>query len=335
MRRSLGLAGVVAAFAAAPPAASAFIGPYTGVGTGLLERVRNVDNQSPDPADRIVVKSEDRYQARIRYSFRIDGFGRITGNGNGSYQTATWHLEGTNGSHGPFSCDVPMTTTEFAVKVTGQAAAGKLTVRFELDGAREANEETFCGANFYGYASDDTRLARSLELVQPPEGIVVDQADPAIAPLVKTVPEGDATDFLVSDHTWRFTIATPRGPQEVDEDVGAFGDPADAGSRGSICTIEGTAGRDRLTGTPGNDVICAFGGNDTVAGGGGQDVILGGPGNDSISGGAGLDVLYGNAGADRLKARDRRSDRVVGGAGRDRASVDRRRDRVRGVERVS
>lgn len=318
-----------------PASAAAFIGPYTGVGRGSLDRVRNVDNQASDPADRLVVKSEDSYRLRFRYSFRIDGFGNITGRGNGSYQRATWHLSGTNGSHGAFDCDVPMTTTEFAVEIRGQANNGQMNLRFTLDGAREANEEMYCGADFTGFASDDTRMARSLELVQPPDGLVLDQADPSIAPLVKTVPEGDATDFLVSDHAWRFTIEAPtEPPPTVDQGVGAFGTPGQAGRRARVCTIEGTGGRDRLRGTPGNDVICAFGGRDVVNGLGGHDIVFGGPGADQIKGGRGRDALYGNAGRDRFAARDGKRDRVSGGAGRDRARVDRGRDRVRQVERL-
>jgi Ca2+-binding RTX toxin-like protein len=50
----------------------------------------------------------------------------------------------------------------------------------------------------------------------------------------------------------------------VDSDVGAYGDPARAGQRATICTIEGTAGADGLNGTPGSDVICAYGGNDRL-----------------------------------------------------------------------
>jgi hypothetical protein len=319
-----------------PATADAFIGPYTGVVRGKLDRERNVDNMAPDPADRIVSKSEDSYALRFRYSFRIDGFGRITGNGNGSYQAATWHLSGTNGSHGPFDCDVPMTTTEFAAHITGRAADGKMTIRLELDGAREANEETFCGANFYGFASDDTRMARSLELVQPPEGIVIDQADPSISPLIKSVPEGDATDFLTSDHDWRFTIEAPppEPPDHPENAVGSYDTPRQAGRRANVCTIEGTGRNDILNGTRGNDVICAYGGRDVVNGGGGHDLIYGGPGRDRIAGGRGLDTLYGNGGRDRLSAKDRRLDVVNGGAGNDRASVDRRRDRVREVELV-
>jgi Ca2+-binding RTX toxin-like protein len=332
------LATPAAARVSAPqaPAKATFIGPYTGVGSGHLHRVRNVDNQDPDPADRLVVRSTDDYRLRFRYSFRIDGFGFISGTGNGSYQAATWHLEGTNGSHGPFSCDVPMRTTQFRVRITGTAADGKMTVRFELDGAREANDEMYCGANFSGFASDDARMARSLELVQPPGGIVIDQAQPSIAPMVKTVPEGDATDFLTSDHTWSFTIQAPAGPptEPPDRTPGTVPDPRRAGRGGRICTIDGTARSDRLRGTAGNDVICGFGGGDTIDGRGGHDLIYGGLGNDRITGGPGLDVLYGNAGRDRLSARDGKRDRLDGGSGRDNARVDRGRDRVRGVERV-
>ena len=84
----------------------------------------------------------------------------------------------------------------------------------------------------------------------------------------------------------------------------------------------------------GNDIICAYGGRDVVSGGGGHDLVYGGPGADRIAGGRGLDVLYGNAGRDRLNGRDGRVDRLNGGSGRDSARVDRRRDRVRSVERV-
>ena len=334
MTRSIALTGVLVAVLALPAPAMAFIGPYTGVGRGVLERVRNVDNQSPDPANHLVVKSEDRYEARFRYSFRIDAFGVISGVGNGSYLSATWHLSGTNGDQGSFDCDVAMTTTEFAVRITGRAADGKMHVRFVMDGAREANEEHYCGAKFTGFASDSTRLADSLELVQPPDGLVIDQAAPAIAPITLTVPEGDASDFLVSDHSWTFTIAQPPTIPDVDSDVGAFGDRAAAGRRAAICTIEGTARGERLRGTAGNDVICAYGGNDRIDGKGGQDLIYGGPGNDTIKGGGGLDALHGDAGRDRFQARDRKRDRIFGGRGRDGARVDRGTDSVRSVERV-
>jgi hemolysin type calcium-binding protein len=145
------------------------------------------------------------------------------------------------------------------------------------------------------------------------------------------------------------------------------------------CTVVGTPGNDRILGSRGNDVICGLGGNDVVVGGGGRDLVdgadgadrlggagggdlllglrgndrlTGGAGRDGLGGGAGHDVLRGGGGADRfsgrlgsdrLYAKDGVRDNVVGGPGRDRASVDtvagsskrsaRRADRVRGVER--
>ena len=98
------------------------------------------------------------------------------------------------------------------------------------------------------------------------------------------------------------------------------------------CAIRGTPGRDVLTGTARRDVICGLGGNDTIRARGVDDVVLGGAGNDRLVGGGGRDHLVGSAGNDTIVARDGAADDLRGGAGRDRASVDRRRDRVRGVE---
>jgi Ca2+-binding RTX toxin-like protein len=241
-----------------------------------------------------------------------------------------------NGSQGAFDCDVPMRTTEFTVRVTGGAADGQMRIRFALVGAREANDEHYCGANYYGFASDATRLADSLELVQPPEGLVVDQTRPAIPPLRKVETIGDERDRRVNTHEWSFTITAPPVPPELPPNAtpGTVPDPRRAGRGGNVCTIKGSAAANRLVGTSGNDVICGYGGGDTIDGRGGHDLIYGGLGNDRITGGAGLDVLYGNAGSDRLNARDGRLDRVNGGGGRDTAQVDRGRDSVRGVEQV-
>ena len=125
------------------------------------------------------------------------------------------------------------------------------------------------------------------------------------------------------------------------------------------CTITGTSGPDTLEGTVANDVICGLGGNDVIyglggddllRGGGGNDKLYGGPGNDKLygnggrdrldggggndmlNGGAGADTILGGAGADTLYARDRTRDVVNGGAGRDRARID-RIDVRRSIER--
>jgi hypothetical protein len=127
------------------------------------------------------------------------------------------------------------------------------------------------------------------------------------------------------------------------------------------CTISGTDADDLLRGTPRRDVICGLGGNDRIRGFGGNDILLGGPGNDRLAGGRGADQLLGNAGRDLLRGQggpdrlvggadgdrlygntghDQLStldgkpwDRVFGGRGRDRASID-RGDRIRKVERL-
>jgi dipeptidyl aminopeptidase/acylaminoacyl peptidase len=64
-----------------------------------------------------------------------------------------------------------------------------------------------------------------------------------------------------------------------------------------------------------------------------DDYLAGGPGNDVFVGGLGRDRMIGAGGNDLFYARDGRQDRIDGGAGRDRAFVD-RSDRVRRVELV-
>ncbi len=127
------------------------------------------------------------------------------------------------------------------------------------------------------------------------------------------------------------------------------------------CTIRGTGGNDRLVGTPGPDYFCALEGNDTIVGLGGDDIVYAGGGADRVEGGAGNDriyaslgadvigagpgddIVYASAGADRILggpgndqifARDALRDRIAGGAGRDRATVDRGVDVVSETERV-
>jgi len=100
---------------------------------------------------------------------------------------------------------------------------------------------------------------------------------------------------------------------------------------GRRCTINGTARADVLNGTNRADVICGRGGNDTIRGRGGGDTLDGGPGNDTLVGGTGNDLMVGGTGNDAFFAGGDKADRINGGAGRDRAVLD-RADRVLGVE---
>jgi hypothetical protein len=96
--------------------------------------------------------------------------------------------------------------------------------------------------------------------------------------------------------------------------------------------IVGTIATDTLTGTAGKDFICGLEGNDRLDGKAGQDLVQGGPGDDRVVGSAGHDELRGGTGSDLLLARDRSRDLVLGGAGRDRARIDRGFDRTSSVE---
>jgi hypothetical protein len=160
--------------------------------------------------------------------------------------------------------------------------------------------------------------------------------------------------------TCELTMSESRSATAAFQQVAAQpGGSAGAGGPGGRCTIVGTPGDDVLTGTPGDDVICGLGGNDTLIGrggadvlrggagadlllgggshdrlkgGAGADVIRGGAGNDHLTGGASGDRLYGGAGVDVLVARDGRVDTVNGGAGFDRARIDRAADEPAAVE---
>jgi hypothetical protein len=97
-----------------------------------------------------------------------------------------------------------------------------------------------------------------------------------------------------------------------------------AGDRSTTsCTIQGTAGPDRLVGTATADVLCGGAGNDVLEGRGGDDVLDGGPGSDSVRGGSGNDLL---------QAADGRPDELLGGPGTDDASYDLGLDSLRDVE---
>ena len=87
------------------------------------------------------------------------------------------------------------------------------------------------------------------------------------------------------------------------------------------CTVNGTAGDDRLRGTSGDDVICGLGGDDSIDGGAGDDAVFGDAGEDRVDGSDGDDTLYGGEDADRLDGGAGR-DVLSGGPGADRLGAD-------------
>jgi Ca2+-binding RTX toxin-like protein len=98
--------------------------------------------------------------------------------------------------------------------------------------------------------------------------------------------------------------------------------------------IYGTNAADVLDGNLGEDLIYGRGGRDELRGGSHDDFVHGGTGADLIDPGPWFDTVYGGAGDDRIEAYDNSADRISGGTGSDRASVD-PEDAVTGVESVT
>lgn len=100
--------------------------------------------------------------------------------------------------------------------------------------------------------------------------------------------------------------------------------------------LAGGRGSDRIQGGAGNDELQAGRGRarDRLAGGSGRDELRGSSGRDRLIGGSGNDQLSGGGGSDRLSARDRSTDKVSCGRGRDRIRLDRLDVYSRGCERV-
>jgi RTX calcium-binding nonapeptide repeat (4 copies) len=320
------------------PSAGAFIGPFTGVGHGDVDRFHHMEDDGSDPNDPnddFRSDANDRYRVRFTYSFRIQNDGEVIGRGDGSYLSATYHLEGKNREEGEFNCDPKVEAKPFIVTITGRANNGRVRLHFRLNRAREFNADTYCGANYTAFETHSTFVADSLDFVQGDDGIVVDQTEPRIRPMRKLVTTGDNSDRRVILHEWEISVRPPDPPVDPpgNNNRGPGRARGPAAGNTAICTIDGTARDDRLIGTPDNDVICGFGGDDVIRGRGGHDIVYGSFGNDEIKGGAGLDSLLGNGGDDLLLAKDRRPDFVDGGPGFDRASRDRGKDELRSVER--
>jgi Ca2+-binding RTX toxin-like protein len=113
---------------------------------------------------------------------------------------------------------------------------------------------------------------------------------------------------------------------------GSAGNDVGLGGNGSD-RANGGAGRDRISGGAGNDNLNGLSGNDSLSGGTGNDRLTGSTGNDKLTGGAGKNRYSAGSGNDVVNARNRRTEVVDCGSGRDRATVD-RRDRVKRCERV-
>ena len=191
-------------------------------------------------------------------------------------------------------------------------------------------------AGRYGPAT--TMSAVSFAPVWAPDdsAIVFQQARPkwSVGRYTRFLTRGPADLYLSSPSGAGPAALTATPSFDEGEPVFRPGQTGGAAGTGAPCFLLGTEGRDVLRGTSQPDLVDAGGGADAVYGNGGNDLILGGRGADVIKGGRGHDMLLGGAGNDTLFSRDRESDAVYGDSGHDRAVVDRKLDRVTGVERV-
>jgi Ca2+-binding RTX toxin-like protein len=98
--------------------------------------------------------------------------------------------------------------------------------------------------------------------------------------------------------------------------------------------VRGTPQADRLVGTPTGDKLIGRGGEDVLRGRGGGDLLLGGAARDRITPGKAFDEVKSGGGRDLIRARDRGTDLIDCGPGRDRVIVDLVEDGVFNCERV-
>ena len=123
------------------------------------------------------------------------------------------------------------------------------------------------------------------------------------------------------------------GADDSDTLEGGNGNDVESGGAGND-RMSGGSGRDRLSGGSGNDSMNGGSSNDSLSGSSGNDTLSGSTGNDKLSGGSGKNKYSGGPGNDTINARNRKTETIDCGTGRDRATVD-RKDKVKRCERVS
>ena len=113
------------------------------------------------------------------------------------------------------------------------------------------------------------------------------------------------------------------------------GQASHLGEEDQLLNVEDAHGSrlsDRLMGDAQDNFLWGGGGADKLFGRAGADRLWGRAWDDLLVGGGGSDRLHGNDGDDRLRARDGVRDFVAGGAGADKARVDRGLDVIRSIE---
>jgi hypothetical protein len=157
---------------------------YRGKATGGLVWQEHRVSQDANPTPSVVVDQSGEDKGVFTFSFMVDRkTGKVTGKGKGSYTSATWHLVVTDPA-GTFTCDVPIRTSAYLVKVTGKAVGSRIFLALSLPDAEDTNDDTPCG-DYTAYSTPGNSLDYALRLAGG-RTLNVSKARPAPISLSKT-----------------------------------------------------------------------------------------------------------------------------------------------------
>ena len=157
---------------------------YTGKATGGLNWQEHRVSQDANPTPSVVVDQNGEDKGVFTFAFTVDRkTGKVTGSGKGSYTSASWHLVVTD-SAGSFTCDVPIRTSAYLVKVTGKAVGSRIFLALSLPNAEDTNDDTPCG-DYTAYSTPGNSLDYALRLAGG-RTLNVSKARPAPVSLAKT-----------------------------------------------------------------------------------------------------------------------------------------------------
>ena len=134
---------------------------YTGKATGGLTWQEHRVSQDANPTPSVTVDQNGEDKGVFTFSFTVNRkTGKVDGSGKGSYTSATWHLVVTDAT-GTYTCDVPIQTNTYAVKVTGNAIGSRIMLALSLPTAEDTNDDTPCG-DYTAYSTPGNSLDYAL-----------------------------------------------------------------------------------------------------------------------------------------------------------------------------
>jgi hypothetical protein len=135
---------------------------YTGKATGGLDWKEHRESQDANPTPSVVVDQNGEDKGVLTFAFTVDRkTGKVTGSGKGSYTSATWHLVVTD-TTGTYTCDIPIQTNQYAVKVTGKVVGSRIKLALSLPDALDTNDDTPCG-DYTAYSTPGNSLDYALK----------------------------------------------------------------------------------------------------------------------------------------------------------------------------